>query len=256
MKNLTKILLIMVFAILPLSMTAQDVSDLVKLSKEYSQLETQRNNLKALIKQEEDKSYALRQSWYNTCKTYLQNGQVKAEELDLLISQTFPEIDGKEFYEELLKAKECLATGKEYQYQDIPVPTGDTDEPIATSSESKPKGKNGKKDGGKKSKKSYKKSSLSNENKEKHDVGDGEDKIETPPEQDEHIVTDPSKERYGKDKPSAPIKKEKSDKDENPAPVTTPVESDSKQTKAGKKYERDEMEESTSKKSKNSDGSR
>lgn len=244
MKNLKKILMIVAFAILPLSIEAQDVSALVKLSKEYSQLETQITELNALIKQEEEKSYTLRFSWYNTCKTYLQKGQFKAEELESLINQTIPDIDGQGLYDELLYAKECFDEGKEYQYEDIPVPTRDIVGAPVASSENKPK-ENNKRNGDDKNTKPV--------------VDNDAEKKDKTSKQEEPIVTDPSKDRNGEDKPSVPVKEKVSDKDEKTTPVTTPIESDPKSSnpsKGEKKRNKGEMEEGTSKKSKNNDGSR
>lgn len=246
MKNLTRILMIMVVAILPLSMDAQDVSALVKLSNDYSQLETQIKELNGLIKQEEDKSFTLRTSWYNTCKAYLQKRQFKAEELASLINQTIPEIDGQELYDELLYAKECFDEGKEYQYKDIQVPTRDIVVTPVASSESKSKENNTRNDDDK--------------NTDKKPVVDNDaEKMDRTPKQEETIVTDPSKDRNGEDKPSVPVKEKESDKDEKTTPVTTPMESDSKSSnpsKVEKKRNKGDMEEGTSKKSKNNDGSR
>lgn len=246
MKNLTKIFMIMAVALLPLSIEAQDVSALVKLSKEYSQLETQITELNALIKQEEEKSFSLRSSWYNTCKTYLQKGQFKADELESLINQTIPEIDGQELYDELLYAKECFDKGKEYQYKDIQVPTRDIVVTPVASSESKSKENNTRNDDDK--------------NTDKKPVVDNDaEKMDRTPKQEEPIVTDPSKDRNGEDKPSVPVKEKESDKDEKTTPVTTPMESDSKSSnpsKVEKKRNKGDMEEGTSKKSKNNDGSR
>lgn len=263
MKNLTRILMIMVVAILPLSMEAQDVSALVKLVNEHSQLETQIKELKGLIKQEEDKSFDLRTSWYNTCKAYLQKRQLKAEELASLKNQTIPEIDGQELYDELLRAMVCLDSGNEYQYKDIPAPTRNSVVTPKASSNNKPKKNSKKKDGNNKAdknnKKNNKKTPPSNEKKENTVVDNDADKKDTTPKQEEPIVTDPSKDRYGEDKPSAPVVKKDSDKEDETVPVTTPVVSDPKKSnpsKVEKKRDKGEMEEGTSKKSKNNDGSR
>ena len=263
MKNLTRILMIMVVAILPLSTEAQDVSALVKLSNEYSQLETQIKELNGLIKQEEDKSFNLRSSWYNTCKIYLQKRQFKAEELQSLITQTIPEIDGEELYDELLNAKDCLDSGNEYQYKDIPVPNRNSVVTPTASSNNKPKENSKKKDGNKNAdknnKKNDKKTPPSNDKKENPVVDNDADKEDTTPKQEEPIVTDPSKDRNGEDKPSAPVVKKDSDKEEETAPVTTPVVSDPKNSnpsKVVKKRDKGEMEEGTSKRAKNNDGSR
>ena len=233
----------MVVALPPLSIAAQDVSALVE---SYSQLKIQINELNALIKQEEEKNFTLRLSWYNTCKTYLQEGQFKAEELESLIYQTIPEIDGQELYEALLYAKECFGGGIEYQYKDIPVPTKNSVVTSVASTKEKPK-------------ESDKKSNPpSNDNKEKPIVDNDVDKMDTTPKQEEPIVTDPSKDRNGEDKPAAPIVKKDSAKDDKTSPVTTPVVSDPKTSTPSKVKTRDkgEMEDGTSKKSKNSDGSR
>ena len=238
MKNLTRILMIMVVAILPLSMDAQDVDALVELSNQYSQLKTQINELNGLIKQEEEKSFTLRTSWYNTCKAYLQKRQFKAEELQSLINQTIPEIDGQELYDELLNAKNSLDSGNEYQYKDIPAPTRNSVVTPTASSNKKPK---------------------KNNKKENPVVDNDADKEDTTPKQEEPIVTDPSKDRNGEDKPSAPVVKKDSDKEDETAPVTTPVVSDPKKSnpsKVEKKRDKGDMEEGTSKKSKNKDGSR
>lgn len=248
MKNLTRILMIMVVATLPLSMEAQDVSALVKLVNEHSQLETQIKELKALIKQEEDKSFDLRTSWYNTCKVYLQKRQLKAEELASLINQTIPEIDGQELYDELLNAKDCLDSGNEYQYKDIPAPTRNSVVTPTASSNKKPKKNNKKNDGNKITDKNNKK----NDKKENPVVDNDADKKDTTPKQEEPIVTDPSKDRNGEDKPSAPVVKKDSDKEDE----TVPVVSDPKKSnpsKVEKKRDKGEMEEGTSKKSKNND---
>lgn len=238
MKNLTRILMIMVVAILPLSMDAQDVDALVELSNQYSQLKTQINELNGLIKQEEEKSFTLRTSWYNTCKAYLQKRQFKAEELQSLINQTIPEIDGQDLYDELLNAKNCLDSGNEYQYKDIPAPTRNSVVTPTASLNKKPK---------------------KNNKKENPVVDNDADKEDTTPKQEEPIVTDPSKDRNGEDKPSAPVVKKDSDKEDETVPVTTPVVSDPKKSnpsKVEKKHDIGEMEEGTSKKSKNKDGSR
>lgn len=263
MKNLTRILMIMVVAILPLSMDAQDVEALVELSNQYSQLQTQIKELNGLIKQEEDKSFTLRTSWYNTCKIYLQKRQFKAEELQSLINQTIPEIDGQELYDELLNAKDCLDSGNEYQYKDIPAPTRNSVVTPTASSNNKPKENSKKKDGNKNvdknNKKKDKKTPPSNDKKENPVVDNDADKKDTTPKQEEPIVTDPSKDRNGEDKPSAPVVKKDSDKEDETAPVTTPVVSDPKKSnpsKVEKKRDKGEMEEGTSKKSKNNDGSR
>lgn len=263
MKNLTRILLIMVVAILPLSMDAQDVDVLVELSNQYSLLKTQINELNGLIKQEEDKSFTLRTSWYNTCKIYLQKRQFKAEELASLINQTIPEIDGQELYDELLHAKDCLDSGNEYQYKDIPAPTRDSVVTPTASSNNKPKENNKNNDGNKNAnrnnKKTGKKTPPSNDKKENPVVDNDADKKDTTPKQEEPIVTDPSKDRNGEDKPSAPVVKKVSDKEDETDPVTTPVVSEPKKSnpsKVEKKRDKGEMEEGTSKKSKNNDGSR
>lgn len=238
MKDLTRILMIMVVAILPLSMDAQDVDALVELSNQYSQLKTQINELNGLIKQEEEKSFTLRTSWYNTCKAYLQKRQFKAEELQSLINQTIPKIDGQDLYDELLSAKNCLDNGNEYQYKDIPAPTRNSVVTPTASSNKKPK---------------------KNNKKENPVVDNDADKEDTTPKQEEPIVTDPSKDRNGEDKPSAPVVKKDSDKEDGTVPVTTPVVSDPKKSnpsKVEKKHDKGEMEEGTSKKSKNKDGSR
>ena len=260
MKNLTRILMIMVVAILPLSMEAQDFSDLRELLNEHSQLETQINELNSLIKQEEDKSFTLRTSWYNTCKVYLQKRQFKAEELQSLINQTIPEIDGLELYDELLNAKDCLDSGNEYQYKDIPAPNRKSVVTPTASSNKKPKKNNKKNDGNKNvDKKNDKKTPPSNDKKENIVVDNDADKKDTTPKQEEPIVTDPSKDRNGEDKPSAPVVKKDSDKEDETVPVTTPVVSDPKKSnpsKVEKKRDKGEMEEGKSKKSKNNDGSR
>lgn len=231
----------MVVALQPLTIAAQDVSALVE---SYSQLKTQINELNAFIKQEEEKNFALRLSWYNTCKKYLQESQFKAEELESLINQTILEIDGQELYEALIYAKGCFDGGKEYQYTDIPAPTRNSVvTPVASN----------------KPKESDKKSNPpSNENKEKPVADNDADKMDMTPKQEEPIVTDPSKDRNGEDKPAAPVVKNDSDKNDKTSPVTTPVVPDSKSAKPSKVNTRDkgEMEEGTSKKSKNSDGSR
>lgn len=255
--------MIMVVAILPLSIHAQDVDALVELSNQYSQLKAQINELNGLIKQEEDKSFTLRTSWYNTCKIYLQKREFKAEELASLINQTIPEIDGQELYDALLDAKNCLDSGKEYQYKDIPAPTRNSVVTPTASSNNKPKEKNKKNDGKKNAdnnnKKNEKKTPPSNDKKENPVVDNDADKKDTTPKQEEPIVTDPSKDRNGEDKPSAPVVKKASDKEDETAPVTTPVVSDPKKSnpsKVEKKRDKGEMEEGTSKKSKNNDGSR
>lgn len=259
MKTLVKKIMIMAVVMLPLSMEAQDVSALVNLSNKYQELGTEIEELNTFIKQEEEKSYTLRLSWYNTCKAYLQKGQFKADELDLLIDKTIPGIDGNSLYNELLQAKKCLNTGKKYRYQDIPAPTRNT--VVTASSESKSKGNNNKKEGDKSSNKKKKKKPSSNDSKEEPVVDNGADrKDKTTPKQEEPIVTDPNKDRNGEDKPSAPIVKTESDKDDKTTPVTTPVVSDSRSSnplkEEQKKPDKGEMEEGTSKKTKNSDGSR
>lgn len=257
----------MVVAILPLSMDAQDVSALVKLSNDYSQLETQISELDSLINQEEEKFFALRSYWYKTCRGYLQERQFKAEELQSLINQTIPEIDGQELYDELLYAKDCLDSGNEYQYKEIPAPTRNSVVTPTTSPENKPKENNKKNDGEKKAeknnkkndKKNDKKTPPSNAKKENPVVDNDADKKDKTPKQEEPIVTDPSKDRNGEDKPSAPVVKKDSDKEDETTPVTTPVVSDPKTSnpsKVEKKRDKGEMEEGTSKKSKNNDGSR
>lgn len=260
MKNLTRILMIMVVAILPLSMDAQDVDALVN---QYNQLKTQINELNGLIKQEEEKSFTLRTSWYNTCKAYLQKRQLKAEELALLKNQTIPEIDGQDLYDELSRAMVCLDSGNEYQYNDIPAPTRNSVVTPTASSNNKPKENSKKNDGNKNAnrnnKKTGKKTPPSDDKKENPIVDNDADKKDTTPKQEEPVVTDPSKDRNGEDKPSAPVVKKDSDKEGETVPVTTPVVSDPKKSnpsKVEKKRDKGEMEEGTSKKSKNNDGSR
>lgn len=253
MKNLTRILMIMVVTILPLSMDAQDVDALVDLSNQYSQLKTQINELNGLIEQEEDKYFTLRTSWYNTCIIYLQKRQFKAEELASLINQTIPEIDGQKLYDELVNAKDCLDSGNEYQYKEIPAPNRNSVVTPTASSNNKPKENSKKNDGNKNANRNNKKTG------QKNPVVDNDaDKKDTTPKQEEPIVTDPSKDRYGEDKPSAPVVKKDSDKEDETAPVTTPVVSDPKKSipsKVEKKRDKGEMEEGTNKKSKNNDGS-
>ena len=258
MKNLTRILMIMVVAILPLSMEAQDFSALRELLDEHSQLETQINELNGLIKQEEDKSFTLRTSWYNTCKVYLQKRQFKAEELQSLINQTIPEIDGQELYDELLNAKDCLDSGKEYQYKDIPAPTRNSVVTPTASSNQKPKKNNKKDDGNKNTDKKNDKKTPPSDDKNENPVVDNDADMDTTLKQVEPIVTDPSNDRNGEDQPSAPDVKKDSDKKDETAPVTTPVVSDPKNSnpsKVGKKRNNGEMEEGTIKKKYN-DGSR
>lgn len=263
MRNLTRILMIVVGAILSLSMGAQDVDALVKLSNQYSQLKTQVNELNGLINQEEDKSFALRISWFNTCKAYLQKKQFKAEELASLINQTIPEIDGQELYDELLRAKSCFDGGEEYQYEDIPAPTRNSVVAPTSSAANKTKENNKKNDGDRKTSrdrnKNDRKDPPSNDKKEKPVVDNDADKREKTPKREEPIVTDPRKDRNGEDKPSAPVVKRASDKKDETTPVTTPVASDSENfnpSKVEKKRDKGEMEEGTSKKSKNNDGTR
>lgn len=264
MKNLTRILMIMVVAILPLPMVGQDnLEEFEATYNEYKRLKQREQELNNLIKIEEETSYKLRLTWFNTCKSYLQKKQFKAEELQSLITQTIPEIDGEELYDELKRAKDCFDGGNEYQYKDIPAPTRNSVVTPMVSSDNKPKGNSKKKDGNKKvdknNKKSEKKTPPSNEKKENPVVDNDADKKDTTPKQEEPIVTDPSKDRNGEDKPSAPVVKKDSDKEDETAPVTTPVVSDppkSNPSKVEKKRDKGEMEEGTSKESKNKDGSR
>lgn len=204
--------MIMIAVMLPLSSVAQDISSLAKLTNEYKQLLTQIKELNNSIMQEEEKAYALRLSWYNTCKEYLQKGELRAEELESLINQTVPEIDGQDLFEELLRAKQCLNSGKEYWYKEIPAPTWDYEvDPVAPSS------------------------------------------------QDEPILTDPSEDRPGETKPGAPVVNKDTDNDDETNPVITPVMPDPRTvnpSKVEKRRDKGEMEEGTSKKPKNNDGSR
>lgn len=244
MMKLLKVIMIMAVSILPLSTAAQDVSDLVKLADEYNQLETQINELNALIKQEEDKSFTLRSSWYNTCKSYLQKRQFKTEELDSLINQTIPEIDGQELYEELIYAKRCFDGGEEYQYKDIPAPTRNSVVTPVDSTKNKQK-KNSKKTDGDKNKKKDKKKSSSNENNDNPIVDNDADR----PKQEDPIVTDSDADRNREDKPAAPVVET--------TPETTPVEATPKKTnpsKGEKKRKIGEIEDIV-KDRKNSDGS-
>lgn len=264
MKNLTKILMITVVTILPLSMVAQDnLKEFEATYNEYKRLKQREQELNNLIKIEEENSYNLRLRWYNTCKSYLQKKQFKAEELQSLITQTIPEIDGEELYDELKRAKDCFDGGNEYQYKDIPAPTMNSVVTPKASSNNKPKKNSKKKDGNNKAdknnKKNDKKTPPSNEKKENPVVDNDADKKDTTPKQEEPIVTDPSKDRNGEDKPSAPVVKKDSDKEDETSPVTTPVVSDPKKSnpsKVEKKRDKGEMEEGTSKKLKNNDGSR
>ena len=254
----------MVVSSLPLSMVAQDnLEELEATFNEYKRLQQREQELNNLIKIEEENSYNLRLAWFNTCKSYLQKKQFKAEELQSLINQTIPEIDGQELYDELLNAKDCLDSGNEYQYKDIPAPTRNSVVTPKASSNNKPKKNRKKKDGNNKAdknnKKNNKKTPPSNEKKENPVVDNDADKKDKTPKQEEPIVTDPSKDRNGEDKPSAPVVKKDSDKEDETAPVTTPVVSDTKKSnpsKVEKKRDIGEMEEGTSKKSKNNDGSR
>lgn len=253
----------MVVSSLPLSMVAQDNLDEFEATyNEYKRLKQREQELNNLIKIEEENSYNLRLTWFNTCKSYLQKKQFKAEELQSLITQTIPEIDGEELYDELKRAKDCFDSGNEYQYKDIPAPTRNSVVTPTASSDNKPK-KNSKKNDGNKNadnnKKDGRKTPSSNDKKENPVVDNDADKKDTTPKQEKPIVTDPSKDRNGEDKPSAPVVKKDSDKEDETVPVTTPVVSDPKKSnpsKVEKKRDKGEMEEGTSKKSKNNDGSR
>ena len=161
----------MVVSTLPLSMVAQDNFDeLDAIYNEYSRLKKRAKELNDSIKIGEEISYNLRFTWYYTCKSYLQKQQFKAEELQSLIAQTFPEIDGNELYDELMRAKECFDGGNEYQYKDIPEPTRNSVVTPMVSSDNKPKKNSKKKVGNKKADKNNKKNAL--------DYVDQQDKVE------------------------------------------------------------------------------
>lgn len=232
MKRVSKWFVIMAVLWLPLSMAAQDVPP---LKQENDALMSDIDKLEALILKEKEKCDSLRSSWYNTCVGYLKKGEFKADELNLLIKQTIPEIDGQELLNELIRAQKCYDEGKPYQFQGgFQLPLIDTVvDHAASSTEKQQKGKRGN-DAVKRYNRNYKKYKSSAKEEPSDDNDD--DMTEVPPRQE------------------VPVK------DDDTTPVSTPVVSDARSAKPIKSKEektgdKGEMEEGRSKKTKNSDGS-
>lgn len=215
-----KSILILLAALLSFPVAAQDKDGFENVER-YNQLNAQIEELNVLIGQEEDASYTLRLSWYNTCKAYLQKGQFRAEELLLLINQTIPGIDGQALYDALLKAKACFDSGIAYQCVDIPAPTRNSSvHPVASS------------DG---------------DNEEPLD-----DREATSMDSIPNPEADPNRNESGRD---SPLDKKDSDRNGKTSPVNqdSPI-SDSPETKA-EEWDRGEIRDGKSKQSKKNDGS-
>ena len=227
--------------------------------EQINQLYKDIDEVKGFIAAEKEKLYRLKLSWYNTCVGYLTGGTPKPDELDKLIDQTRIEIDGEDLYNELARAKNLIAAGETYKYNNVNPPSKDSSSQKKDNKDKKkravPKDDSSKKD---------EKKNPEGKNPEQKEKKDPNQPVEepkapatpvaTPEVKDKPIESDPNKDKPGDEKvivetpvknENPPVEPEKPQKSDPIAPV--------KETP--KKVDKGEMEEGMSKKAKNNDGS-
>lgn len=256
-----KQLYIIILLLFPCGVFAQDDYNAVirQQNGEISRLYEQIEEVNSFITKRKEELYILKLSWYNTCVKYLQEGEFKQDELDILIRGTKSEIDGEDLLSELKRAKDCSSSGISYEYNHVNPPSKESSVSNKSSNDKK-KRIVPKKDSSKKSEKK----TPEVKDSEKKDKKDSNPPVEdpkspttpvaTPEVKDKPIESDPKKDKPGDEKvivetpvknDNPPVEPEAPKKSEPVAPVkNTP-----------KKMDKGEMEEGMSKKSKNNDGS-
>ena len=225
-----------------------------RISSLYKEID----EVKGFIAKEKEKLYNLKLSWYHTCVGYLSEGNFKSEELDKLISETRIQIDGQDLYNELARAKNCFESGEPYKYKNVAPPTKDDSKPNKDAKDKKKKVVP-KDDSSKKSEKKEPEVKKTEQEKKDSEPPVEEPKNPTTPVakpkvKDKPIESDPKKDKPGDEKVivETPIKNENP-----PVEPEAPKKSDpvAPVKKTPKKADKGEMEEGTSKKTKNNDGS-
>lgn len=116
------IILVMLFSC---ELFAQEDRD-EDLQQQYDEVTRLYNEVQELVTERNEFLYNLKLKWFNTCVEYLKEGNLRAEEIDQLIDETRPEIDGEGLYNELIRAKNCLADDESYTYQLVASPIKDS----------------------------------------------------------------------------------------------------------------------------------
>lgn len=86
------------------------------LFKEYEKNKSEKDALLLEIKTLESDSVKYCENWKNICIPYLKENKLRLEELESLIGQTYPDVDGENLLRELKRAKECLESSRQYKY--------------------------------------------------------------------------------------------------------------------------------------------
>lgn len=246
-----KKILIFILLLFPCGVFAQEYNSILQEQlNSINRLKQDTIQLNDSIVKKKEKLYQLKKSWYDICINYLKEGNFKTDELDKLIRDTKRDIDGEELYNELTRAKTCYEAGESYIFQTVPPPTKDDSKSTKGNrddSTTKREKKNPEvKDSGKKDKKVP--------NPPVEDPKNPTTPIATPIVKDKPIESDPQKDKPGDEKvivetpvknDNPPVEPEAPKKSEPVVPVKTPT----------KKADKGEMEEGTSKKAKNNDGS-
>lgn len=161
-----------------------------ELLNQYNSLTEEMRALKGDIFFANNQLYDKKKEWYNVCVKYLMSGKLSTDELENLLKDTYPEIDGEDLYNEIKRALDCIAENKPYIYRDVPEPTNELKSI-----------KSGKKDKDTKDKKKEKtEKDKKKEKPEKNKRKEKDEKEKPVKQQDDTVKKDPVPDSTEKDK--------------------------------------------------------
>lgn len=98
---------------------------LSELLTQYNSMKKEIEGLKGDIFSVNNQLYDKKKEWYNVCVKYLMSGQFSKDELESLLKNTYPDIDGEDLYNEINRALSCINENKPYIYRTVPEPTNE-----------------------------------------------------------------------------------------------------------------------------------